>query len=105
MKLTSIKKKFQIHGDTPDTNAFKIFQVPIGNSKCLEIFNFHNDAPMLNYCQKSLNRCFFISLASSLAIIEKPKADTAISFHIEESLKSKMGNLIDFSNAILKNEK
>ena len=30
------KKLFQRHGDTQDTNTFKRFQVPIGNSKCVE---------------------------------------------------------------------
>ena len=32
------KKRFQIHDDTQDKNTFKIFQVPIGNSKCVETF-------------------------------------------------------------------
>ena len=38
------KKTFQSHDNTQDINTFKIFQVPIGNSKCVEIFKFHNDA-------------------------------------------------------------
>ena len=55
------KKKFQSHDDTQHTNTFKFFQVPIGNSKCVEIFNFHNDAPILKYCQKSfISYCFSI---------------------------------------------
>ena len=29
------KKPFQIHDNTQDTNTYKIFQVPIGNSKCV----------------------------------------------------------------------
>ena len=52
------KKTFQSHGDTQYINTFKFFQVPIGNSKCVESFKFQNDAPILKYCQKSLNRCF-----------------------------------------------
>ena len=44
------KKLFLIHGDTQDTITFKIFQVAIGNSKCVEIFKFHNDDPILKYC-------------------------------------------------------
>ena len=36
------------HDDTQDTNTFKFFQVPIGNSKCVESFKFHNDAPISN---------------------------------------------------------
>ena len=46
------KKLFQSHDNTQDTNTSKLFQVPIGNSKCVETFKFHNDAPMLKYCQK-----------------------------------------------------
>ena len=49
------KKVFQSHEytqNTQDTNKFKFFQVPRGNSKCVEKFKFQNYAPMLNYCQK-----------------------------------------------------
>ena len=51
------KKPFQIHDDTQNINTFKRFQVPIGNTKCVESFKFRNDAPILKYCQKSLNSC------------------------------------------------
>ena len=44
------QRLFRSHGDTKDKNTLKIFQFPIGNSKCAEHFNFHNDAPMLKYC-------------------------------------------------------
>ena len=71
----------------------------------MEIFKFHNDAPMLKYCQNSLNRFCFSSLESAFAIIKQIKGIDAISFLVEESLKSKVGNRIDFANAILKNEK
>ena len=54
------KNCFQSHGDTHNTNTLEIFQVPIGNSKCVENFKFHNDAPMLNYHQNVLNICCFI---------------------------------------------
>ena len=97
------KKIFQIHDNTQDTNISKLFQFPIGNSKCVEIFKFHNDAPMLKYCQNSLNRWCFSSLVSAFVGIKQIKADNAISLHIEESLKIKMGNHIDFENAILRN--
>ena len=30
------RKIFQRHDETQDTNTFKMFEVPIGNSKCLE---------------------------------------------------------------------
>ena len=46
------KKLFQSHDNTQDKKSFKIFQFPIGNSKCAEKFKFHSDAPMLKYCQK-----------------------------------------------------
>ena len=59
------RKRFQSHDNTQDTNTLKFFQFPIGNSKCVENLKFHNDAPMLKYCQKSLNSCCVSSLASS----------------------------------------
>ena len=95
----------QIHDNTQDMNAFKFFQVPIGNSKCVQNFKFHNDAPMIKYCQKLLNSCFFIILASSFAINKQIKAANYISFYIEESLKSEVVNHMDIANSILKNEK
>ena len=64
------KKSFQSHDDTQHRNKFKIFPVLIGNSKCVENFKFHNDAPMLKYFQDSLNRCCFGSLASSFSSIK-----------------------------------
>ena len=99
------KKLFQSHDSTQDTIAFKLFQVPIGNSKCVETFKFYNDSPILKYLQKSFNSYCFSSLASAFVSIKKIKAVNAISLRIEESLKSKMVNRIDFANAILKNEK
>ena len=33
------KKLFQIHDNTQDINTFKLFQVPIGNAKCVECPN------------------------------------------------------------------
>ena len=64
-----------------------------------------NDAPILKYCQKSLNRCCSSSLASAFSSINNNKADNAISLRIEESLESEVCNRIDSANAILKNEK
>ena len=58
------KKIFQSHDNTQDINTFRLFQVPIGNAKCVESFKFQNDAPILKYCQKSLNSCCLSSLAS-----------------------------------------
>ena len=59
---------------------------------------------MFNYCQKLLNSCCFSSLAPAFSSIEQTKASNALSLLIEESLKSKLGNRIDSSNDILKNE-
>ena len=42
---------------------------------------------------------------SAFVSIKKIKSDNDISLRIEESSKSKVGNRIDFSNAILENEK
>ena len=56
------KKPFQIHDETQDDNRFKTFQVPIGNAKCVESFKFQNDAPIIKFCQKTLNSCCFGSL-------------------------------------------
>ena len=69
----------------------------------MKTIRFQNDAPMFKYFQK--HGCFFSSLASAFSSITQNKAANDISFGIEESLKSKMGNRIDFANAILKNEK
>ena len=99
------KKKFQIHDDTQYTNILRIFKIPIGNSKFVDNFKFHNDAPMLKYRQKFLNIYCFSSLASAFSSMKKIKAFNVISLSIEESLKSKVGNRIDFANANLKNEK
>ena len=96
---------FQNYDDTHDTNTYKRFQVPIGNSKCVETSKFNNDTPILKYCQKSLNSCFLSSLVSAFASINQNKADDDISLSIEEYLGSEVGNCIDFANAILKSEK
>ena len=59
---------------------------------------------MLKYRQNLWNRCYFNSLESVFDIIEQTKAANDIALLIEESLKIKTGNRIDFANAILKNE-
>ena len=90
------KKLFQIHDNTQDTNIFISFQVTIVNSKCVETFMFHSDAPIFKYCQKSLNRCCFSILASEFPSINQNKASNAISFCIDKSLESEVGNCIVF---------
>ena len=76
------KKLFQSHDDTQDDNTFKTFQVPIGNAKCVESFKFQNDAPILKYCQKTLNSCCLSSLASAFASINHLYAANDISMLI-----------------------
>ena len=71
----------------------------------MESFKFQNDAPILKYFQKLLNSSCFSSLASDFDSINHNKAANAISLRIKESLESEVGNSIDFSNAILKDEK
>ena len=105
MSLIYIKQLFQSHNDKRDINTFRFFQVPIGNAKCVESFKFQNDAPILKYCQNSLNSCCFSSLASAFVSINHNKAANSISLRIEESLESEVGNRIDFANDILKNKK
>ena len=46
------RKLFQSHDDTQDINTFKLFQVSIGNAKCVDSFKFRNDAPILKHYQK-----------------------------------------------------
>ena len=92
------KKLFQSHDNKQDTNTFKTFQVPIGNAKVVKSFVFHKDAPILSYCQKTLNSCCFSSLASAFVSNKQIKAVHAISIRIKESLKSEVCNRIDFAN-------
>ena len=82
------KKIFQSHDDKQDNIMFKTFHVPIGNAKFVKSFKFQNDAPILSYCQKTLNSCCFSSLASAFASIKYFKAANAIAMQIEESLNS-----------------
>ena len=54
---------------------------------------------------KTFNSCYFSILASDFATINHFKAADAISIRIKESLKSEVGNSIDFSNEIMLNRK
>ena len=77
------KKLFQSYDNEHDTNTFKTFQVPIGNAKVVKSFLFHKDAPLLSYCQKTLNSCSFSSLASAFASNKHFKSANAISIRIK----------------------
>ena len=77
------RKIYQIYDKTQDTNKFKMFEVPIGNKKCVEKMNFCSKAPMLKYRQNSSNSCCFSSLASAFDSINQTKSATSISMRIE----------------------
>ena len=66
---------------------------------------FHKDAPTLKFCQKSLNSCYFSSLASAFDSIEHIQAANAISSRINESLTSEVSNRIHFAYEIMQNKK
>ena len=66
---------------------------------------FHSDAPMLKYSQKPLNICCFSSLASEFHSINQTKTANDIQLRIEESLKSKVGNHIDFAKCYFEKRK
>ena len=40
-----------MYDETQDTNAFRMFVVPIVNEKDVEEMKFQFNAPMLKYCQ------------------------------------------------------
>ena len=52
-----------------------------------------------------MNSCCFSSLESAFASINHNADANAIPMGIEESLKSEVGNRIDFANIILKDQK
>ena len=66
-----------------DTNTFKMFEVPIVNTKCVKEMRFHSMTTMIKYRQNSFNICCFSSLASGFDIINKTKAVNAIAMSIE----------------------
>ena len=77
------KKLFQSHDNEQETNIFKLFQVLIVNAKVVKSFVFHKDAPILNFCQKTLNSCCFSSLVSAFASNKHFKAANDISIRIK----------------------
>ena len=76
------KKLFQSHDNKQDKDTFNTVQVPIGNEKVVKSFMFHKDAPILSYCQKTLNSCCFSSLSSAFASNKHFKAANSISIRI-----------------------
>ena len=61
-----------------------MFEVTIGNTKCVEEMKFHSKAPMLKYRQNLLNSCCFSILAPSFDSINKTKASNYTAMRIEE---------------------
>ena len=78
-KMLMTMRLFQSHDNKQDEDMFKTFQVPIGNAKVVKSFKFQKDAPIISYCQKTLNSCCFSSLASAFASIKHFKAKNAMS--------------------------
>ena len=76
-------KLFQSHDNKQDKDTFKTFQVPIGNAKVVKSFMFQKDAPIISYCQKTLNSCCFSSLESAFASIKHFKAANDIYIRIK----------------------
>ena len=68
------KRIFQSHDNKQDKDTFKSFQVPIGNAKVVRLFIYQKDAPIIIYCEKTLNSCCFSSLSSAFAIIKHFKS-------------------------------
>ena len=79
VNLIYVKQMYQRHDETQDTNAFKMFVVPISNAKNMEEMKFHIYSPMLKYQQNTSNTCCFSILASAFEITNQSKANNVIS--------------------------
>ena len=69
---------------------------------------FHPEAPLKQYHQKSSNSCCLSSLALAFHCIGNSRAVTALVNFIEESLNlqtEEFKNIIYFANAIMKNRR
>ena len=96
------KTIYQRHGETQDTNKFKMSVVPIGNAKNVKEMRFDIDAPTLKYPKNTSNSCCVSSLVSAFESINQIKTANDISNRTEESLTSQVGfgNCTDFVNAV-----
>ena len=63
---------------------FQIFRVPIGNAKITRKLQFHPEAPVIKYHQKTYNICYLSSLASSFNCIGYNRAVPPLVNLIEE---------------------
>ena len=89
------------------TKTYQLYVVPIGNAKITENIQFHPEATVLKYHQKSSNSCCLIILASYFHSIGYKRSVSAPKNLIEEILKLQINifkNIIDFANDIMKNK-
>ena len=105
VNLISIRNSFKVMTMSKTQIHLKHFKFQSEMQKFAKSFVFHKDAPILSYCQKTLNSCCFSSLSSAFVSKKHFKAANAISILIKESLKSELGNHIDFANEIMLNRK
>ena len=99
-------KNYQINTRGSDTKTYQLVAAPIGNTKTTEEIQFHPEAPVLKYHQKSYNSCFLSSLASAFHSIGGNRDVTSLVNCIGESFTLqtyKFRNIINFSNAIMTN--
>ena len=64
MNQISIKKLYQTKFRGDNTKTYQIFGVKIGNAKMTRRVQFHPEAPLIKYHQKSSNSCCLVILAS-----------------------------------------
>ena len=58
--------------------TYKLFEVPIGNTKITEKIEFHPKAPVLKYHQESSNSFCLTSLASAFHTIGEKKSESSL---------------------------
>ena len=88
--------------------TYQIFVVPIDNAKTTKKLEFHPEALVIKYHQKSSNSCCLSSLASAFHFIGDYRSVTAFVDRIEESLTLQtetFRNIIHFANSIMKNRR
>ena len=87
------------------TQNYQKFGLPIGNAKMTKKVQFHPEATLIKYHQKSSNSFCLIILASDFHCIGDNMAVTALVNRIEESLNQQTKeskNRINFNNFIVK---
>ena len=77
------KKLYQTKFRGENTQNYQIFGVKIGNSKMTKKLNFHLEAPLIQYHQRTSNSCCLSSLVSYFRCIVYNGNVSAIGNHIE----------------------